>query len=331
MTALTEQTSGGKLTPARRLSFHGHGSSLFGIHIVNILLAIITLGIYYFWGKVKVRNYMHSQTEFEDDRFAYHGTGKELFVGWLKAMGFLIAISALYWGVQLFSESVVMALIGTLILNLGILFFLLPIAIVGAWRFKLSRTSWRGIRFSFRGHTREFFRIYFPGMFLSLITFGLYSPYYEVSLRKFLVNRSYFGNTPFHFDAHGRDLFWGNFLAIVLFIPTLGIYPFWYAATRHRYFWSRTTFSTAQFHSTMTGGALFGFHLANGLLLLFTLGLASPWVLVRSARFTFERIALNGDLNLDAIEQDARDASAIGEGMTDFLETEFLDIDLGLL
>jgi hypothetical protein len=40
---------------------------------------------------------------------------------------------------------------------------------------------------------------------------------------------------------------------------------------------------------------------------------------------------LEGDLDLDAVEQDARDASATGEGMTDFLDTEFLDIDLGLL
>ncbi len=331
MAESTEQPVGGEPTTARQLSFYGQGGSLFGIHIVNILLAIITLGIYYFWGKVRVRNYMHSQTEFEGDRFAYHGTGKELFFGWLKAMVFLIVIGGLSFGIQLFGKSFTSQIIGTLILYVGILFLFFPVAIVGAWRFKLSRTSWRGIRFSFRGHTREFFRIYFPGMFLTLITLGFYSPYFEVRLRKFLVNQSYFGNAQFQFDGNGRDLFWGNFWAIVLAIPTLGIYPFWYAATRHRYFWSRTTFSTAQFRSTMLGGDLFVFQLVNGLLLIFTLGLAQPWVLVRSARFTFERILLEGDLDLDVIEQDARDASATGEGMTDFLDTEFLDIDLGLL
>ena len=62
----------------RKLRFHGTGGSLFGIHIVNMLLTGLTLGIYYFWGKVKVRNYVFSQSEFEGDRFAYHGTGKEL-------------------------------------------------------------------------------------------------------------------------------------------------------------------------------------------------------------------------------------------------------------
>ncbi|MEE8224479.1 MAG: DUF898 family protein, partial [candidate division NC10 bacterium] len=53
------------------LFFHGTGGSLFGIHIVNMFLTVITLGIYYFWGKTKVRNYLWSQTDFAGDRFAY--------------------------------------------------------------------------------------------------------------------------------------------------------------------------------------------------------------------------------------------------------------------
>jgi uncharacterized membrane protein YjgN (DUF898 family) len=68
------------------IHFHGRGGSLFGIQIVNLFLSLITLGVYSFWGRVKVRSYLASQTEFAGDRFAYHGTGKELFVGWLKAL-----------------------------------------------------------------------------------------------------------------------------------------------------------------------------------------------------------------------------------------------------
>jgi uncharacterized membrane protein YjgN (DUF898 family) len=70
----------------RRFSFHGSGGSLFGIQIVNLFLTLVTLGIYSFWGRVKVRKYMMSQSDFEDDRFAYHGTGKESLLGWLKAI-----------------------------------------------------------------------------------------------------------------------------------------------------------------------------------------------------------------------------------------------------
>ena len=69
----------------RRPSFHGSGGTLLGIHVVNVLLILVTLGVYYFWAKTRVRRYLFSQTQFEADRFAYHGTAKELLLGFLKA------------------------------------------------------------------------------------------------------------------------------------------------------------------------------------------------------------------------------------------------------
>ncbi len=74
---------------SRRLTFHGSGGTLFGIYVVNILLTIVTFGFYRFWGKVKIRRFMLSQTGFEGDRFAYHGTGKELLHGFAKAVLFV--------------------------------------------------------------------------------------------------------------------------------------------------------------------------------------------------------------------------------------------------
>jgi len=62
------------------------GWLLLGIHIVNVLLTIVTLGVYYFWAKVRVRSYILSQTECAGDRFAYHGTGRELLLGFVKAV-----------------------------------------------------------------------------------------------------------------------------------------------------------------------------------------------------------------------------------------------------
>src|SRR5262245_12854679 len=62
----------------RRLSFHGSGGTLFGIHVVNVLFTLLTLGVYYFWGKTRIRRYIFGESAFEDDRFAYHGTAQEL-------------------------------------------------------------------------------------------------------------------------------------------------------------------------------------------------------------------------------------------------------------
>ncbi len=316
--------------PGRHIRFHGSGASLFGIHVVNILLTILTLGIYYFWGKVKVRNYIYSQSEFEGDRFAYHGTGKELLLGWLRAILIMAVAFAILFGLfYLFGKNPAESLVLIYLLFLPFLFLgLIPIAIVGAWRYRLSRSSWRNIRFSFRGSTKDFLKLYAPGLLLTMITLGLYSPYFEIRLLKFLLDRSYFGTSSFHFDGNGRDLF-PHFLVAFLLLPfTLGLSMFWYAARQHRYCWSHTRFEGAQFHSTMTGGSLLWLHLVNGFLVMITLGLGTPWVVVRTARFMFERTSLHGPLDLSSVVQAARDAEATGtgEGIADLL-----DMDLGIL
>src|SRR6185295_18297795 len=67
-----------------RLSFHGTGGTLFGIHVVNVLFTVLTLGVYYFWGKTRIRRYLFGASAFEEDRFAYHGTAQELLLGFAK-------------------------------------------------------------------------------------------------------------------------------------------------------------------------------------------------------------------------------------------------------
>ena len=317
----------------RKLRFRGTGGSLFGIHIVNMLLTALTLGIYYFWGKVKVRNYVYSQSEFEGDRFAYHGTGKELLIGWLKGAAILAAIYGISFGLLylLGEKSVWGQVLYLLFLLPPLMFGLIPIAIAGAWRYRLSRSSWRNIRFSFRGHTREFMKLYAPGLLLTMVTLGFYGPIFSCRIRKFLLDRTFFGNAPFSFDGDGKELLGPYAIAFFLGLPTLGLSWFWYAARQHRYLWSHTRFGGADFACSITGGSLFWLKLVNGILLVVTLGFAQPWVLVRTARFMFERISLHGSLDLAAIEQEAREAGATGEGIADLLDTELLDMDLGIL
>ena len=316
-----------------KLRFHGAGGSLFGIHIVNMLLTGLTLGVYYFWGKVKVRNYVFSQSEFEGDRFAYHGTGKELLIGWLKGMVILAAIYGVSFALLYLSgeRSVWGQVLFLLFLLPPLLFGLVPIAIAGAWRYRLSRSSWRNIRFSFRGHTREFMKLYAPGLLLTMVTLGFYGPIFSCRIRKFLLDRTWFGNAPFSFDGDGKELLGPYAIAFFLGLPTLGLSWFWYAARQHRYLWSHTRFGGADFGCSITGGSLFWLEFVNGILLVVTLGFAQPWVLVRTVRYMFERISLHGFLDLAVIEQEAREAGATGEGIADLLDTELLDMDLGIL
>ncbi len=306
-----------------RLSFRGAGGSLFGIHIVNIFLTVITLGVYYFWGKVRVRNYLLSESEFDGDRFAYHGTGKELLIGFLKAMlVFGIPLTLLAVVRDLLDVGVVIKSVAA-VLVYGFLMVFVPVAMVGARRYRLSRTSWRGIRFSFRGRVVDFIKLFVGGSLLTGITLGLYYPIFDTRRYAFMTSRSYFGNQKFDFDGRGRDLFWSFVLTLLLFLPTLGLCWFWFLAKKQRYFWDHTSFGTARFHSTVTGGRLLLLRLGNLLLLVVTLGLGWPWVMVRNVRFAFTYLTLRGPLDLAGIQQEAQAATATGEGLAGFLDVDF--------
>lgn len=306
------------------LFFYGKGGSLFGIHIVNMLLTVLTLGIYHFWGKVKVRSYMLSQTEFAGDRFAFHGTGKELFIGFLKALLiFFIPIGGLFIAPELLELGDLVKAVATGLAYMIILVFI-PVAIVGALRYRMSRTSWRGIRFSFRGRVKDFMKIFLGGWFLTAITLGLYYPFFITKQYAFTASHSYFGNHKFDFDGRGRDLFKSFLLALLLVLPTLGFYWFWFQAKMLRYLSEHTTFGQARFRSTVTGGRLLALTSGNMLLLIVTLGLGWAWVSVRNARFACRYLTLEGPLDMALISQDAQRASATGEGLA-----SFLDLDTG--
>jgi uncharacterized membrane protein YjgN (DUF898 family) len=315
------------LAALRRPVFHGSGGTLLGIHVVNVLLTLVTLGIYYPWAKTRIRRYLFSESAFEGDRFAYHGTGRELLMGFLKAFlvfllpAIVLSTVADNWpGLDVSIRNVVALLISVLFLVFT------PVAMAGARRYRLSRTSWRGIRFSFRGRAWDLILIFVKGYVLAGFTFGLYYPFYLTQRQGFMVSHSYFGNERFEWDGQGRELFGSYVLAILLTLPTLGLCWIWFLASKRRFFWNHTHFGPARFRSTVTGGALLWLYLVNALLLVLTLGIAWPWVRVRNIRVAYRYLALDGRVDFERIQQQAQFASATGEGLAGFLDTGF---DLG--
>ena len=309
-----------------RLSFLGSGLNLFVIQVVNMFLTLVTFGFYSLWGRVRVRKYLMRETEFGGDRFEFHGTGKELLRGWTKA--------TIVFGLPLILLPYIPYLTGSgvgikqavNVLSSLIVFVFIPVAMVGARRYRLSRTSWREIRFSFRGRTWSFVKLYLAGSALTVITLGLYKPFLDTRAYGFMVSHAYFGNRVFRFDGEGRDLFRPFFLAWLLTIPTLGIYWFWYWAQRQRYLWEHTSFGALRFRSTVTGGALVRLHVVNLILLVVTLGFAWSWVKVRKIRFLFEYLRVRGEFDPESIIQEAQAASPTGEALAGFFD---MDFDLG--
>jgi len=307
-------------------SFQGNGGTLFGIQIINLLLIIVTLGIYFFWAKARVRKYLWNQVDFNGDRFEYHGTGIEVLKGWLKAL--------LVFGIPFWTCKNLPAIIGAprlfivigAIISFVVIGIFIPVATVGSRRYRLSRTSLRGIRFSFRGKWKEFAKIFFSGMTWMVLTLGFYLPYYEMRRQTFLIDKARYGNEKFGFDGKGGDLMGSFVLAAILMIPTLFISLIWYSYKKTRYVWNHTTFGKARFQSGITFGGIFGLHLLNALILICTLGFGFPWVHVRTMRYYLENLTLEGQVDLSAIVQDAQEATAFGEEVGDFLD---MDFDMG--
>ncbi len=304
----------------RRLSFEGTGGALCGIQLVNTFLTIVTLGIYSFWGKTKVRNYLWSQTELKGDRFVYHGTGMELMTGFFKVMIlFAVPLFLLELVPRFMGPNIAIQVIAK-VLAFAMLMILTPMALAGARRYRLSRTSWRGIHFSLRGATKDFVALFLGGGLLTLISLGLYYPFFDTRRQAFMVNNAYFGNRSFRFDGEGRDLVKPFLVALLLGIPTLGLSWVWFMAARQRYFWERTCLDDIRFRCTVTGGRLLGLYLTNFLLLIVTLGFAWSWVMVRNINFTFSYLTLEGTMDLAKVRQEAQTASATGDMLAGFVD-----------
>ncbi len=340
-----------------RLTFHGTLGTLLGIYVVNSLLAILTLGLHQFWGRTRARRYVMGQTALGDDRFAYHGTGGEVFVGFLKALVVFVLPAAVLFVVAALEWLPVAVRLGAQLLGYVIAVVFVGFAMVGSHRYRLSRTSLRGVRFSFRGRAHEFARLFAVGALLTAVTVGFYRPVFETRIRAFLISRSYFGSRKLEFDGRGRDLVWPYVVALLLLLPTLGLSALWYLARKQRYFWDHTRLGTARCRSTVTGGRLLALVLGNSLVLglaaalgagvglwagltlgvdgarsvglAVALGLATllvlgwPWAKIRTVRFMVANLSVVGPLDLDAITQEARTASGFGEALAGFFDVGF--------
>ena len=124
----------------KQLHFEGSGFEYFKIWIVNILLIIITFGVYYPWAKVRKQRYFYANSTLESRNFEYHATGKQLFLGYIIAMALLLVLSIIQ------NISPIGALGTFLIFSLVI-----PWIIWRSLMFTMRMSSFSNVRFSFVG------------------------------------------------------------------------------------------------------------------------------------------------------------------------------------
>lgn len=305
------------------LRFSGKGSEYFQILIINWILTALTLGFYYPWARAKKLQYLYNQSSLNDDRFHFSGTGKEMFWGFIKVLAIYFAMLGGYYFIFTYLNSPVLSALFIYAVLLGII----PLALHGALRYRMSRTSYRGIRFGYRGKKSELAVNYFKWIFFTIITFGIYGAWLQMNIRKYTHQNIRFGEVEFSNDADGAEWLILNLKGYILSIFTLGIYSFWWQSEIFAYYIDNMKMvkgdQQINCKSTATGMDFLELLVVNFLIIVFTFGIGLAWVEMRTQKFLFSKIQLDGNINLEDINQTEEEyKDAFGEDAMDFLDID---------
>ncbi len=144
-----------------RMRFTGSGSEYFRIWIVNLLLTIVTLTLYLPWARARKLRYFMGNTLVDDQPLGFHGKPLKMFKGYLL----VCVLFALYSVAGKFS-----AMAG--FVALIVVALLWPALFKSSIQFRLANTSWRGLRFSFRGSLAGAYRAMLPVFIPGLVLVG---------------------------------------------------------------------------------------------------------------------------------------------------------------
>ncbi len=323
-------------------SFSGTGSEYFRIWIVNLLLSIVTLGIYSAWAKVRRLKYFYGNTTVASSSFEYHGNPIAILKGRFVAVILIIA-----YNLALESSGIVALLMIVAVV------FAAPWLIWKSLQFKLFNSSYRGIRFGFRGSLRQAYMVYLLWPLLSAITLFLAAPFsthfsfdatvgafykcylmfFAIWLAGFTLICVLFGGTIFAVIASGgmgstTDA--SSAFAIFAFVFALYVWMFLvfpiFATLIQNLIWNNTRLGLHHFQSNMKWSRVSFIAITNILGIICTLGLYLPFAQIRYMKYRVEAMTLHPDDSLDHfVAATQAQAGATGEGLTDLL-----DFDLSL-
>lgn len=133
------------------IRFTGSGSEYFRIWIVNLLLTLVTLTLYWPFARARRMAYFQNNTLVGNDPLGFHADPWKMFRGYLV----VLVLGLAYWAVTTFLPS-----IGWLALL--VVAALWPLLWRASLQFRLRNTSWRGVRMDFVGDTRGAYGVLLP-------------------------------------------------------------------------------------------------------------------------------------------------------------------------
>lgn len=215
--------------------FDGSWQEFAPIAFTNLLLSIVTLGIYRFWATTRERQYFWSRTRFVDERLEWAGTGMELFIGFLLVLVlFGIPYVMLSFVVQaLVLRGELPAAMALAAISFAAIFYLYGLARYRALRYRLSRTRWRGIRGGSNDPGFAYGLTYMWKSIVGWLPLGLMVPWSMTQLWNDRWNRLSFGPFPFEAKAESTGLiarFLLFYLAPIVLFLGIGMVAFFGAA-----------------------------------------------------------------------------------------------------
>ncbi|KRT55546.1 YjgN family protein [endosymbiont of Ridgeia piscesae] len=338
--------------------FTGQFGEFFRIWIVNLVLTILTLGIYSAWAKVRTQRYFYANTRLAGATFDYLAGPMMILKGRLIAVGFFI----LYLGLT--SIAPPFDLLASLLFLIA-----MPWVVNKALAFRAHNSAYRNIRFGFEQNYSKAIKVFIGLPILLPLSLGLLYPFFDQRRSRFILGQSRYGTSAFAMEAPlGRFyktyllagllllgvFFLGGMLGSRLFesvmtmsaqpageppvemrgsplglLPILVGYLLVYGFIKARIanlIWNHTDLNGHRFESHMQARKLIVLLLTNALAIILSLGLLIPWAKIRMARYRAETLQFIPQGDLDGFLADqAEQVAATGEGVGDVF-----DVDLGL-
>ncbi len=336
--------------------FTGEWSEYFRIWIINVLLTIVTLGIYAAWAKVRRKRYFYANTKLYGQAFEYLADPKRILIGNVIVVGMFLLLT--------FSQVVSPLLYVMLALLFAIA---VPWFIARALLFNARNTAWRGLKFNFTGTYGGAAPAFLLWPMLVPFTLGLIFPFIARRQKSYVVDHHTFGTSPFAFSGKTEDFYRIYGVAALFFLPVIALYfvfifvavaaamaqksggqppvaalgmvsllfivavplaivgAMYLRARMFTYVWNHTSIAGNRFTAAMRARDLLLLHVVNTLVTALTGGLMHPWAAIRAAKFQLDRLQVIPAGNVDSFVAAAQPpVGAVGDAASDFF-----DFDLG--
>jgi uncharacterized membrane protein YjgN (DUF898 family) len=338
-----------------RPEFSGRTGEYFGIWFVNLILSVLTLGIYSAWAKVRTERYFYGNTKLAGASFEYLASPIAILKGRLIAYAVVLALGLS----ARFS-------IGTYVVLILLVSVLMPMIIVLGLRFRARNSAWRGLSFRFDREAGSGYGPFMGWPILSSMTMSLLYPAMKRRQHEYVVEGHKFGGNRFDFRGESGAYYMPYLLVVggviglvvltvvatgivsaamgpgdgtakpnltILYASILAVYAAFFALLvflRTRYvnlLWNNSHLDEHRFESTLRARDMLWIYASNAVAIVCTLGLAVPWAMVRLARYRAGHFAVVARGSIDQFVADAdRQRSATGAELVDALD---VGVDLG--